>query len=393
MSAQQIMIHFGELSTKGKNRRVFVDTLAGNIRHRLNKLRVKMRVTHDHIYLYGEELQSTQIIETLQDISGIHAISIVEKVATDTETLIKTARRIINFQDGQTFKVICHRKDKSYPLISDQINRLIAKEILENTSWTVDVHNPDFALKITIDRDAAYFITRTYPGLGGYPLGTMGRTLHMMSGGIDSPVAAYLLIRRGLNVEMLHFASPPYTQAAVIDKLKELLTILTRYQKSIKLHIVPFTELQLAIYQHAPEGYPITIMRRMMYRIATAYANRHKIKVLSTGECLGQVASQTIESLNVINAVCNLPVIRPLATFDKLNIIDIAKRIGTFTTSIAPYDDCCTIFAPKNPKTKPRIKEVEAIEKLWDYELQIETCLQNIETITIDDMPFTNDYL
>jgi len=393
MSSLQIMIHFGELSTKGKNRRIFIDTLAGNIRHRVSKLLVKMRVTHDHIFLYGDDFPHEDIIAILQDISGIHAISLVEKVSTDTETLIATANAIINQQKGQTFKIICHRKDKAYPLNSDQLNRLLADKILKSTSWKVDIHHPDFALKVTIDRDAAYFIRQTYPGLGGYPLGTMGRTLHMMSGGIDSPVAAYLLIRRGLTVEMLHFAAPPYTQAAVIDKLKDLLKTLTRYQKSIKLHIVPFTELQLAIYQHAPEGYPITIMRRMMYRIASSYASRHKIKVLSTGESLGQVASQTIESLNVINAVTEIPLIRPLATFDKLNIIEIARRIGTYTTSIAPYDDCCTIFTPKNPKTKPRLREVEAIERLWDYQTQIEECLANIETITINDDAPINHYL
>ncbi|MGI6714255.1 MAG: tRNA uracil 4-sulfurtransferase ThiI [Bacilli bacterium] len=392
MNPQLVMIHFGELATKGKNRRNFVDTLVTNIRHRFLEVEVKITVTHDHIYLRFHDFKD-EFIEVLQEISGIHAFSLILQVPTDTESLINTAKLVLETQQGQTFKVITKRRDKAYPLNSDQINRLIAGHILRNTKWKVDVHQPDFPLKITIDRESADFTLATYPGLGGYPLGAVGKALHLLSGGIDSPVAAYFMIRRGISLEMIHFAAPPYTQAAVIDKIKDLCRILNRYQPRIKLHIVPFTELQLAIYQHATVGYPITIMRRMMYRIAEGFARRNRLVMLSTGESLGQVSSQTPESLAVINDVTNLPIIRPLACMDKIAIIEMANRIGTYETSILPFDDCCTIFAPVKPKTKPRLREVEIIEAKWDYQAQIEACLNKVETITIAAFEKKSEYL
>lgn len=392
MNPQLVMIHFGELATKGKNRRSFVDTLVTNIRHRLQEDDVKINVTHDHIYLHFQDFQD-KFIAVLQDIAGIHAFSLILQVPTDEETLRQTALQVIKKQTGKTFKVITKRRDKAYPLNSDQINRLLASQILKNTDWKVDVHQPDFSLKVTIDRSSADFVLATYPGLGGYPLGAVGKSLHLLSGGIDSPVAAYYMIRRGISLEMIHFAAPPYTQAAVIDKIKTLCRILNRYQPRIKLHIIPFTELQLAIYQHSSIGYPITVMRRMMYRIASAFSKRKKIPMLSTGESLGQVSSQTPESLAVINDVTNIPIIRPLACLDKISIIATAKDIGTYETSIMPFDDCCTIFAPVKPKTKPRLHEVEFIEAKWDYQTQIEECLEKVETFTITSEEQKSEYL
>ena len=225
---------------------------------------------------------------------------------------------------------------------------------------------------------------KTYPGAGGYPLGVAGKTMHMLSGGIDSPVAAYLMMKRGVTIECIHFASPPYTQEAVIYKLEDILRKLNRYQARIRLQIVPFTKLQEAIYDHAPESYCITLMRRMMYRLAERLAKRRNCIVISNGESIGQVASQTLQSIKTINEVTNMPVIRPCATMDKLEIISLSKKIDTYEISIRPYEDCCTIFTPKAPKTAPKLEQVEEFEKLFDYESLINEALGNIEVKIIE---------
>jgi thiamine biosynthesis protein ThiI len=270
------------------------------------------------------------------------------------------------------------RLDKAYPIHSDNINRSVGGFILENSSLTVDVHSPDFIVRIQILNDGALVLGKSFAGAGGYPLGTGGKALLLLSGGIDSPVAAYSLIRRGIEVECLHFAAPPYTQVGVIDKLEDLLRVLTRYQSKIKLYIVPFTNLQLSIYKYSSEGYPITVMRRMMLRIAERFAAHKRISALATGESLGQVASQTLKSLYVINNVTTMPIIRPLAVMDKLQIIEVAKKIGTYEISIRPFEDCCTIFAPKNPKTMPHMYEVRSIEEKWDFKAEIDEIMKSI---------------
>ena len=227
--------------------------------------------------------------------------------------------------------------------------------------------------------EATYIFTKSVLGAGGYPLGVGGKTMHMLSGGIDSPVAAYLMMKRGVSIECIHFASPPYTQAGVIYKLEDLLKVLNRYQPRIRLHIVPFTKIQEAIYDNAPESYCITLMRRMMFRLADALSKRRNCPVISSGESIGQVASQTLQSMKVINEVTNTPVIRPLATTDKVEIIKLSKKIGTFDISIRPYEDCCTIFTPKAPKTMPHLDEAKEFEKKFDYESLIKEALANIE--------------
>ena len=275
------------------------------------------------------------------------------------------------------------RADKLYPMISDDINREIAGFVLKNTAYKVDVHNPDVLVSITIREDAAYIYTEDILGAGGYPLGVGGKAIMMMSGGIDSPVAAYLLMKRGVTVECVHFAAPPYTNAAVIDKIKDLCTMLNRYQPKIKVHIVPFTKLQENIYKYSNESYAITIMRRMMYRIAERLAEKYKCLAIANGESVGQVASQTLASMQVINAVTSMPIIRPVAIFDKTEIIKLAKKINTYDISIRPYEDCCTIFSPKNPKTAPKLEEVLAFETKWNFEDDIAECIKNTETIVI----------
>ena len=376
-----IMIRFGELSTKGKNKKDFIRILSDNVKNALKDWpELSFETRYDHIYVGLNNLPYEPIIERLQDVSGIRGLSLVYRASKDLEDIKDSALNLIKEEKGKTFKVKVKRGDKTYPLISDEITRVVAGHILRNVKdLKVDVHNPDILLSIEVRQEATYIFCKTYLGAGGYPLGVGGRTMHMLSGGIDSPVAAYLMMKRGVSIECIHFASPPYTQMGVIYKLEDLLHVLNRYQNQIRLHIVPFTKIQEAIYDHAPESYCITLMRRMMFRLADALARRRKCPVISSGESIGQVASQTLQFMHVINAVTNTPIIRPLATTDKIEIIEISKKIGTFDISIRPYEDCCTIFTPKAPKTMPHLDEVEEFEKKFDYESLIQEALNNIE--------------
>ncbi len=384
MKYDYIMIRFGELSTKGKNKKDFIRLLTKNIKLNLcNFKNLTFETFYDHIYVKLNDEDYKEVITSLQDVSGIHSMSLVLRTEDNIENLKKVCLELISQEEGKTFKVKAKRANKAYPIISDQINRIIAGEILKNTSLTVDVHNPDILLSIEIRNEGAYVFTKTFKGAGGYPLGAGGRIMHMLSGGIDSPVAAYLIMKRGITIECIHFASPPYTNIGVIEKLKDLLGKLNRYQENIRLNIVPFTSIQEEIYRVSDESYAITLMRRMMYRLASGLAKRRHILAISSGESVGQVASQTLDSLNVINDVTNIPVIRPLVTTDKEEIINISRRIDTFDISIRPYEDCCTIFAPKNPKTKPNLKKCIEFESKFDYQKMIEEALDNIEVIYV----------
>ena len=384
MKYDHIMVRFGELSTKGKNKNDFIKTLAKNIAGALSDFEnLEIIRQFDHIYIKLNENDPYRVIEVLQDVSGIQGLSLVLKTEKDIENLRKVCLDLAKQEEGKTFKVHSRRADKSYPLISDQINREIATVILKNTDLKVDVHNPDIMVSIEIRDEGAYVFTHTYKGAGGYPLGVGGKIMHMLSGGIDSPVAAYLLMKRGLKIDCIHFASPPYTNAGVIEKLKDLLGKLNKYQPEIRLNIIPFTKLQEEIYAQSDESYAITIMRRMMFRLADRLAKRRRCLAISTGESVGQVASQTLDSMNVINDVTNMPVLRPVVCYDKTDIIDLARKIDTYDISIRPFEDCCTIFAPKNPKTKPSMEKVLEYEAKWDYNKMIDEALNNVEVIHI----------
>ena len=382
-----IMVRFGELSTKGKNKKDFINTLAFNIKGVLKDFKdLTLETRYDHIYIGLNNTPYEPVLERLQDVSGIHALSLVYRCEKDVEVIKTSALALIKEEEGKTFKVKVKRSDKQFPLISDEITRIVASHILRNSpELKVDVHNPDILLSIEVRQEAAYIFTKTVEGAGGYPLGVGGKSMHMLSGGIDSPVAAYLMMKRGVSIECIHFASPPYTHMGVIYKLEDLLKTLNHYQPRIRLHIVPFTKIQEAIYDNAPECYCITLMRRMMFRLADRLAKYRRCPVISSGESIGQVASQTLQSMHVINAVTNTPVIRPLATTDKVEIIKISKKIGTYDISIRPYEDCCTIFTPKAPKTMPHMDEVEALEKKWDFESLIKEALNNIEVKIISN--------
>ena len=380
MEYNVVIVRFGEMSTKGKNKKDFVFKLAHSIRLALRDYEddYEMIIRHDHIYLNIKN-PIYNLVEILKDISGMYSFSLSLKIDQDYDNLLEESTRIIKESEGKTFKIRTRRIDKSYPFISDEINRAIATQILKTTDKKVDVHNPDTLLDIEIREDGAYLFTETIKGLGGYPSGSTGRALMMISGGIDSPVATYLLMRRGIEITCIHFASPPYTNSGVIDKLEDLLHQLNKYQPKIRLFIVPFTKIQEKIYEVSSEGYPITIMRRMMYRIATRLAIKLHLPCLATGESVGQVASQTLESLNVINEVTNMAILRPLCTYDKVDIIKLSEKIGTYDISIRPFEDCCTIFAPVKPKTAPHLDECLGIESRFDFEPLIDEALNNLE--------------
>ena len=386
MKYNTIIVRFGEMSTKGKNKRDFINSLARSIRHSLkeNENDYEMIIRHDHIYLNLKN-EIDDLVNKLKDISGMYSFSLALKIDQDLDNILDTSLEILKNEEGNTFKIRTKRIDKSYPFISDEINRKVATLVLRNTDKKVDVHNPGTLLDIEIREDGAYLFTETVKGMGGYPSGTIGKSLVMLSGGIDSPVAAYLLLKRGVDITCIHYASPPYTNSGVIDKLEDILHKLTKYQTKIKLYVIPFTKIQEKIYEVSPEGYPITIMRRMMYRLASRLAKRLKINCLANGESIGQVASQTIDSLNVINEVTNMPVLRPLCTYDKVDIIKISEQIGTYDISIRPYEDCCTIFAPVRPKTSPKLEECYEIEKKFNFEPLLEEALKNAELRIIKD--------
>ena len=392
-----IMVRFGELSTKGKNKGDFIHTLFLNIKRVLKDFQnIEIKERHDHIYIHLNDADYQPIIERLQDVSGIQGLSLVYKTEDrDVDVIKKAALKLIENEEGKTFKVNVKRSDKTYPLISEQITRIVATHILKNLGnrLTVDVHNPDILLSIEVRQEAAYIFCHTFKGAGGYPLGVGGKAMHMLSGGIDSPVAAYLLMKRGVSIECIHFASPPYTQMGVIYKLEDLLKVLNRYQGRIRLHIVPFTKIQEAIYDHVPECYCITMMRRMMFRLADRLAKMRNCPVISSWESVGQVASQTLQSMRVINEVTNMPIIRPCATMDKNDIIATAVKIGTYDISIRPFIDCCTIFTPKSPKTAPHLDDCLRFEQEFDYEPLIKEALSNIEVKFISDEENKTDLL
>ena len=381
-----IMLRYGELSTKGKNKRDFINLLGCNVKHALKKFsNLTYDIKYDHIYIHLNGEKYDDVSKRLLDVSGIYSFSKVYRLPIDLDVLKKEALKLALAANKKTFKVHTKRPNKSFPIHSEEINRLIAGEILHNSDYKVDVHNPELMINITVREDYIYLFTDETLAAGGYPLGSGGKSLMMLSGGIDSPVAAYLMMKRGIKIECIHFASPPYTNEAVITKIKDLLKKLTAYQKEIKLFIVPFTKLQEEIYHHVNISYAITIMRRMMYRIASRLAEKRKDLVIANGESLGQVASQTLKSISVIEKVSTLPVIRPLAIFDKVDIIKIARKIDTYDISIRPYEDCCTIFEVKNPTTAPNEEKAIEYEQLFDFEKLIDDCVNNLEVLTITD--------
>lgn len=389
MECSHILVRFGELTTKGKNRKLFIKKLSKNtkeILHDFAKLEYEVAYDRMYIMLNGEDVDA--VSKKLQTVFGIHSFSVCYKVESDLEKIKEASLQIIEKNDLKTFKVDTKRNDKEFPMSSYEINVDIATYIFKHTTkeLKVDVHNPDVLVKVELRKEYTYIMDNTIKGAGGYPVGIGGKALLMLSGGIDSPVAGYLTLKRGVDIECIHYASPPYTSDYAKEKVLDLVDVLKNYTHGrIKVHIVPFTDLQLAIYEHSDESYAMTVMRRMMYRIAEGVAKNNHCLAIVNGESVGQVASQTLESIAVINEVTCMPVLRPVACMDKLEIIDIATRINTYDISIRPHEDCCTIFTPKQPATKPRSHRVKEYEDLWDFEKMVNDCIENTTTIVIDE--------
>ena len=379
-----ILIKYGELTTKKDNRKFFVKTLENNIKNKLKNINIKIETTMSRMYITYEEQNEEELIKKLKQIFGIHSIVICDKVNTNVDDIKNKVIEILKNKKFKTFKISTKRSDKTFPHTSMEFNNIIGGLVLKNFNTKVDVHNPELNLEIEIRKEGTFIYNKEYSGLGGYPVGIQGKGLLMLSGGIDSPVAGYLSLKRGVNIECLYFESPPHTSLNAKNKVLKLASILNNYSGTIKVHVVPFTKIQEEIYKKIPGNYNITIMRRMMYRIAEKYAKRRNCKILINGESIGQVASQTLNSMVVINNVTNMPVIRPVACLDKLEIIEISKKINTYETSILPYEDCCTIFVPKHPIINPSLEAALKDEGNINYEELVNECIKNIETIKIE---------
>ena len=379
-----ILIKYGELTTKKDNRKLFINILYNNIKKELEDYDVKIIKNRVRMFIETDD-NIDEIVNILKNIFGIHSIVIATKVNTNTIEIEKEVLNIAKNTNFNTFKVETDRADKSFPISSMDFSRKIGALILKNiNNIKVDVHNPEYLLKIEIREDYTYIYHKEVKGAGGYPVGVAGKGLLMLSGGIDSPVAGYLAMKRGIKVECIYFESPPHTSIMAKNKVKKLVEHLTKYNSSITLHVIKFTDIQEAIYKNIDPTYMITIMRRMMYRISEKVMEKNSLLCLINGESVGQVASQTLTSMRVINSVTNVPVIRPVACLDKLEIIDISKKIGTYETSILPYEDCCTIFLPKHPVINPNMNKAIEYEKSFDYESLIEEAINNEEIIMIN---------
>lgn len=387
-----IMIKYGELTTKKANRKVFINMLENNVNKILKNECYK--ITKDRVRMYIECSSDSldNIVKKLKKVFGIHGIVIVDKVDTNIESIKNKVLEKIN-NNYKTFKVNTKRADKNFEIHSMEFNNIIGGFVLKNTNLKVDVHNPDILINIEIRKEGTFIYTNEIKGIGGYPVGIQGKGLLMLSGGIDSPVAGYLSLKRGVDLECLYFESPPHTSVEAKNKVIKLASIINEYSGNIKVNVIPFTKIQEEIYKNCPDSYIITIMRRMMYRIAEQVVKKKKLKVIINGESIGQVASQTLTSMIVINNVTNLPIIRPVACMDKLEIIDIATKIGTYETSILPYEDCCTIFLPKHPVINPDLNKAIQYENSFDYKKLIDECIDNMEVITNFEENKYNDYL
>ncbi|SET20575.1 tRNA uracil 4-sulfurtransferase ThiI [Anaerobranca gottschalkii] len=380
-----ILVRYGEISLKGKNRNFFVHTLIQRIKENISHLAPrKIESRFGRLYVPVVDNDHQELLEGLRKVFGIVSLSPALRVERDEgkikEACLKVIDKVIDKDKVKTFKVETRRVDKTFPIKSMELDQILGGTILKayGNFLKVDIHNPEIELGVEVRKEDVFVYCERIEGFGGLPLGVTGKGLCLLSGGIDSPVAFWLAAKRGIMVEALHFHSYPFTSQRAKQKVEDLCKKLAKYCGKVKLHTVPFTQIQKEIKMKCPDDMLITIMRRFMFRIAERYAQKRKALVLITGENVAQVASQTLESMYVINEVVKIPVIRPLITMDKWEIIEKAKAIDTFETSILPYEDCCTVFVPKNPKTKPTLKQCLKAEENLDVEKLVEEAVENI---------------
>ena len=380
-----ILIKYGELSTKKGNRNFFINTLSNNVSNKLRKYDVTIIKDRAHMYIEFKDEDFSNIKKEIDKIFGIHKYNVATIVDNDIESIKDVVLDMVKDENPKTFKIETKRSNKTFSLHSYEVNNTLGGHVLRNTSdIKVDVHNPELLIKVEIRDNCTYIYSKEYDGAGGYPLGTQKMGMLMLSGGIDSPVAGYLAMKRGVLLDCVYFEAIPHTSIEARNKVIDLTRKLAEYGNSINLHIVNFTKIQEEIYRNCKDEYCITIMRRMMYRIMDRLCKKYKGYVMVNGESIGQVASQTLTSMNVINSVTNIPVIRPVACLDKLEIIDIARKIDTFDISILPYEDCCTVFVPRHPVINPRLDTSIYEEEKFDYEILIEEAVDTLNTIKVD---------
>lgn len=380
-----IIIRWGEIHLKGKNRGHFERLLENNIKHALLPFDCNLKkISGRYVVSDFDEYLLNDIITALSKVGGIHSVSPSVMIETNYDNIVSTAIEIMRDKIG-TFKVETKRADKTFFLNSVELSRKIGGELLRaNQNLKVDVHNPDFTLNLDLRESGETIIfTETIKMMGGMPNGSSGKGLLMISGGIDSPVAGYMMAKRGMKLDAIHFHSYPYTSELAKEKVITLSKCVAGYTGGLKLYIVSFTEIQEAIHEFCKEEYMITLMRRFMMKIAEKIARHNGLQTIITGESLGQVASQTIESITSSNSVATLPVLRPLIAFDKLDIIEISEKIGAYETSILPYEDCCTVFLPKHPLIKPNLEKVKIEESKLDVEGLIQKALSQLEIIEL----------
>lgn len=384
----RILIRYGELSTKGRNKKMFTQKLASNIKKALVDFpQVKVIPDYDFMYLDLHEAPEEAVIEKVKPIFGIQSISPVYIIEKDMEVAKKVVLDLLSQEDleGKTFKIMTKRSDHTFEMDTNQINLFFGDAVLEAfPDIKVQLKQPDITVRIDVRREHLMVSLKTIPGAGGLPVGTSGRVMLMLSGGIDSPVAGYLAMKRGMEIQCVHFASPPYTSPQALEKTKLLAAKIARFGGSIQFLTVPFSRIQEEIKKSVPEAYLMTIMRRFMLRITDELRKNAKALAIANGESVGQVASQTLDSMVAINDVTNTPIIRPVATMDKLDIIKVAEEIDTFELSIQPFEDCCTVFAPPSPKTKPKLEKARQYEARLDVEGLIKEAVEGtvIEEIT-----------
>lgn len=386
---QVLLVRYTEIHLKGLNRPYFERALVDNMKRALRGMSPKIEREHGRIYVRNISEESfPEATDRLTRVFGIHSVSPAVAVEKDWETVVAAALDLMEKRLDETgrdvsFKVLARRSDKHYIYNSDTINKELGGKVLDRfPELHVDVHKPQIKLSVEI-RDMAYIYCDEIPGANGMPTGTAGKASLLISGGIDSPVAGYMMAKRGLTLSAVHFYSYPYTSERARDKVVELTKLVSRYAGEIRLHLVPFTDIQMTIYEKCPEKETTVLMRRLMMKIAERIAISEGAQALITGESLGQVASQTLEALCVTNDAVSMPVFRPLIGFDKDEIMDIAHRIGTYETSILPYEDCCTVFVPKHPVTKPKLEELRASEAAVDFTEMIEKAIENTELMVV----------
>lgn len=384
-----ILIRYGELSLKKANRNQFIKLVNNHIKKALSiftKLQFESDYMRFYVILNGEDADA--VVEVLKTIPGIYSFSKVSKCESNLEEIKALALNTLKNLDltNKTFKVETNRANKNFTMTSLEITKEISRHLFRNIdNLKADVHNPDITINVDVRLEGTFIYTESIYGMGGLPSSSLGKAMLMISGGIDSVVAGLEVVRRGMDIEAIHYASPPYTSDMALQKVVDLLQVITKYKSDCKilLHVVPFTNIQKSIYENVRDDYGITIMRRMMYRIAERVAKKQKALTIVNGENIGQVASQTLESISVINNVTNMPIIRPLATLDKKDIIEKAIKYGTYDISIRPYEDCCTVFVPKHPQIKPRLDVAVDLENKFDYESLIEEAINNIQHIVL----------